>query len=139
MNIFDFMRRKRAPQLTLHDVISRYGALLEKYPIAIVDTSMLPLPKKHMKVVLKGAFARESDPDKAKALETGFMLLCNFQEGVGAVPISGELPKPSDDVRADAAATVTILDRWMPWQKLAVAEADILLAEWRRFKAGEPM
>ena len=38
---------------TLGDVFEAYGALLERYPTAILDSSMLPMSKAKMKVLLK--------------------------------------------------------------------------------------
>jgi hypothetical protein len=31
------------------------------------------------------------------------------------------------------------LDKWLAWEKLSLAEAEILLAEWKQFKEGEPI
>jgi hypothetical protein len=34
---------------------------------------------------------------------------------------------------------MAILDKWKPWANLAYAEMEVLFAEWRRFKEGEPI
>lgn len=129
---------KRSRELTVTDVVSSYGELLEKYPSSILDTTMLPVPKAKMKALLKGLYAKASSPQEANAFETGFVLLANFQDGVGAAPINGELPKGTP-TKASMEADMAILNRWMPWQEKAAAEMDLLLAEWKRFKAGEPI
>jgi len=119
---------------TVEDVVSEYGALIEKYPIAILDASMLPIPKKQMKVALKAAYAQVTSPELHHHLEVGFILLSQFQEGVGPTPIDGgakfkgELP--SDGELAN-------LKKWSAWQNICAAEADNLSAEWKRFLAGE--
>jgi hypothetical protein len=40
---------------------------------------------------------------------------------------------------SDIAADMKRLEKWLAWEKLSLAEADILLAEWQRFKEGEPI
>jgi hypothetical protein len=125
---------KRSPELEVTDVISVYGELLEKYPLSILDTSMLPIPKTKMKVLLKTLYAGASNPELKNSIETGFVFLSNFQDGVGVRPISGKLSKSGS-----AQDNLAILDKWMPWEKVAFAEMEILLAEWKRFKEGEPI
>jgi hypothetical protein len=128
---------KRSAELTVTDVISAYGELLEKYPLSILDTSMLPIPKTKMKALLKTLYARASNPEQKNMLEKGFMFLSNFQDGVGATPISGKLS--TGDAKANLKANMAILEKWMPWEKLSFAEMEILLSEWTRFKEGEPI
>jgi hypothetical protein len=128
---------KQSPELTVAAVISAYGELLEKYPLSILDTSMLPIPKAKMKVLLKGLYAGGDYPEQENAFEIGFMSLSNFQDGVGARPISRKLL--NGDARDNLKANMAILEKLMPWEKLAFAETEILLAEWKRFKAGEPI
>jgi hypothetical protein len=128
---------RQSPELTVTDVISAYSELLEKYPISILDTSMLPIPKTKMKVLLKSLYARTSDPAQRSMFETGFMFLSNFQDGVGATPIRGKLS--SGDAMANLKANMAILDKWKPWENLAYAEMEVLFAEWKRFKEGEPI
>jgi hypothetical protein len=36
--------------------------------------------------------------------------------------------------KADMTADMKKLDKWVAWEKLSLAEVDILLAEWKRFK-----
>ena len=117
--------------------MSEFGGLLEKYPLAIIDISMLPIPKVKMKVILKTLYAQARTTQEQNMFETGFMFLSNFQDGVGATPIDGRLPEGNP--MADVNASIAILDKWLPWQKLSVAEMEILLAEWNRFKQGEPI
>jgi hypothetical protein len=117
--------------------ITAYGELLEKYPLSILDISMLPIPKAKMKVVLKALYAKTSNVEQKNLLEVGFMFLSKFQDGVGATPIDGKLMH--GDVKANLKANMAILDKWRSWEKLSMAEMEILLAEWKRFKEGEPI
>ena len=118
------------------EIIENYGLLLERYPLAVMDVSMLPVPKKDMKAVLKGLYLIEKDPERRSHLEVGYHLLSNFQEGVGPEPIDGRV----DSATSSASSKEEIckvgekLERWLPWSKLSVAEGEILRAEWQRFK-----
>ena len=120
---------------TVDAVMSAYGGLLEKYPLAILDIAMLPAPKTQVKALLKTLYARATTAEQENAAEAGFMFLSKFQDGVGAAPIEGTLSVGNRPTQADIAK----LDRWMAWEKLSSAEMEILMAEWKRFKAGEPI
>ena len=98
---------------------------MEKYPIAVLDVSMLPTPKKQMKVLLKSLYAKATTPEIQNYLAVGFTLLSQFQEGVGPTPIDGTV--------------LAQLDQYLAWAKVTEADADSLTAEWRRFLAGEPI
>jgi hypothetical protein len=97
---------------------------------------MLPIPKKQMKVLLKALYAKATTAELQNYIEVGFTLLSQFQDGVGATPIDarvmslGQLPTQTD---------IAKLEKWSAWQKLSLAEADALMAEWKRFLAGEPI
>jgi hypothetical protein len=119
---------------TVDDVLSVYGALLERYPLAVMNVAMLPILKKQMKVLLKGLYAKAATADLQNTFEVGFHLLSHFQEGVGATPIDGRTASAGQ-----MEAKMAILKKWMPWNTLAMAEAKVLEAEWNRFLAGEPI
>lgn len=123
--------------MTVGEVMSAYGALMEKHPLSIMDISMLPIPKTQMKVLLKGLYAKASNAELANHIEVGFIFLSKFQDGVGATPIDGKLPR--GNLMANLQMEIAILEKWMAWEKLSLAESEILLAEWNRFKAGEPI
>jgi hypothetical protein len=72
-----------------NEVIENYQEMLLKYPVAILDVSMLPVPKAKMKVLLKGMYAKQTKPEFQKYFEQAYMFLSQFQEGVGPKPISG--------------------------------------------------
>jgi hypothetical protein len=133
---------------TIDEVMSAYGALLEKYPLAIMDIAMLPMPKTQMKAMLKALYARAKTAADQNTLEVGFQFLSKFQDGVGATPIDAVTfdGKPALARHHDAdlgrgldADDIAKLDKWLAWDKLSLAETEILMAEWKRFKAGEPI
>jgi hypothetical protein len=119
---------------TVDEVMSAYGALLEKYPVSIMDVAMLPIPKKQMKVLLKALYAKATTAELKNHVEVGFHFLCYFQEGVGTTPIDGRTASAGQ-----MEAKMAILEKWTPWFTLAMAEAEALSAEWKRFLAGEPI
>jgi len=134
---FDWLKSVFVKKQMAGDVIGAYGALLEKYPLVFLDISMLPTSKTKMKVLLKALYAETTDATFANHIEVAFMSLSNFQDGVGSVPIDGKLGAGTS--KADMAADRKKLNKWLPWQKLSVAEMEILIAEWKRFKEGEPI
>jgi len=126
--MFEWFKKKQ----TVEDVVHAYGVLIEgvlieKYPLAIFDVSMLPAPKTKMKTLLKTLYAKTDDEARANQIEIAFIFLSKFQDGVGPIPIE------------NSAHDVKKLDKWLPWEKLSFAEMEILLDEWKRFKEGEPI
>jgi hypothetical protein len=134
--MFDWLKRVFTKEQAVGDAIELYGTLLEKYPSAILDISMLPASKSKMKLLLKALYVEASDATLANAIEVAFISLSNFQDGVGSVPIDAALRGGTS--KADMAADIRKMDKWLPWSKLASAESEILMAEWDRFKNGEP-
>ena len=135
--MFDWLKSVFAKKQTVADAIGAYGALLENYPLAILDISMLPTSKTNMKVLLKALYAKTTDAKFANHIEVAFMSLSKFQDGVGSIPIDGTLSAGTS--KADISTDMKKLDKWLSWQKLSVAEMEILIAEWKRFKEGEPI
>jgi hypothetical protein len=129
--------QKPRPDRTVGDVMTAYGALIEKYPLSILDISILPTSKTNMKVVLKSLYAQANSNEEKALFEAGFMFLSKFQDGVGATPINGKLQ--SGDIKANLNANMAILSKWIAWEKMSMAETEILAAEWRRFLRGEPI
>jgi hypothetical protein len=116
---------------TADDVISTYYQLLRKYPSSILDISMLPVSKEKMKALLKVMHADAINEEQRKRFMTGFIFLCRFQPGVGASPVDGKLLH--GNLEENLEANIKILEKWMPWDKSSVAEAEKLLEEWRYF------
>ena len=127
---------KQPPETTVASAMETYRLLLVEHPVAILDTAMLPIPKTQMKVLLKSLYAKVPTAELRNHIEQGYMFLSNFQDGVGRVPIDGGI-KFSGAVPTQAE--IAQLEKWSAWQKVALAEMDVLSAEWARFKAGEPI
>jgi hypothetical protein len=98
---------------------------------------MLPTSKTNMKVVLKSMYAQANSKEQKAHCETGFMFLSKFQDDVGATPIDGKLR--GGDIKANLNANMAILSKWMAWEKMSMAETEILADEWKRFLGGEPI
>ena len=107
--VFNWFRKKPAPttaeRLTkaIPKVMGIYGALMERHPLAILDTAKLPLPKDEMKLLLKMAWFLNDDPRMRDAVESGYEHLCQFQDGVGVTPINSTLPADPDPEKIIAA------------------------------------
>jgi hypothetical protein len=130
---------KRPPEmkpLTVASVMETYRTLLMDYPVAILDTAMLPITKTQMKVLLKSLYAEVATAELQNYIEQGYMFLSQFQDGVGPVPIDGGI-KFSGAMATKAE--LAQLDKWVAWQQVLLAEMDLLAAEWKRFKEGEPV
>src|SRR5690242_10079280 len=125
--------KKSKTEPSIGDVIAVYATLVEKHGTAILDTSMLPLPKARMKEILKAAYKQTTDAGMRGHLGVGYMFLGNFQDGVGPKPISADLP--SGTSKQEMEETVRILERWKPWNDKAMAESGTLLSEWQTFEA----
>ena len=103
---------------------------MEKYPGAILDASLLPLPKDRMKQVIKEVYATNAFPSAREYLPMAFMTLSNFQDGVGPKPLYPNAPKhPSGDLSE--------LNAWLKWSEKTTNESKELLTEWNRFLAGK--
>jgi hypothetical protein len=126
------------------DAIRKLGALMETYPSAILDTTMLPLPKTEMKTALKQAWLQTKDAQWRNWLEVGYMTLASFQDGVGRTPCQTvHLPDIKPELlknwfQSDAGkTTMAALDNFARWQVLAAKESDFLLAELNQWKAAQ--
>jgi hypothetical protein len=124
------------------DAIQKLRAFMETYPSAILDTTMLPFPKADMKKVLKQAWHQTNDAQLRNLLEVDWMMLANFQDGVGHPPCQAvHLPdiKPESLKKwfqSDVGkTTMAAFDNFARWQSVAAKESDFLLAELNQWKA----
>jgi hypothetical protein len=110
-------------------ILSAYGDLLAKYPTAIMDASWLPVKKQIMVEVFKVAWLNSKSDEARNWIEVGWTLLPNFQEGVGDVPLTPDLPEglPTKETMAN-------LDKYVMWAKLADAEGAIMQHDRDEFK-----
>jgi hypothetical protein len=122
--------------------IKKLATLMEAYPSAILDTTMLPLPKTEMKAALKLAWLQTESAKWRKWLELGYVLLGDFQDDVGPNPIQPvDLPDLKPELLKDwllsnaGRASMEAFKKWQQWQDLAAKESDFLLAELKQWKA----
>jgi hypothetical protein len=135
MTMFGWFKRSR-PERTATDplaealnIISAYGELLTKYPSAIMDASLLPASKKAMVEAFKIAWRGTHSSEARNWIEIGWAFLPNFQDGVGDVPITAEIPNDNP-----TEATIARLREYSLWAKLADAEGAIMQRDRDEFK-----
>ena len=132
---FNWFRKKSAPSTSerltreILKVVSTYGALMTRYPQAILDTSKLPLPKTEMKLLLKQAWLLNDDPHMRDAMEIGYVGLSQFQDGIGETPIDPTLP-----ANADPNKTLAVLEPYLAISGKVHQESAELLAEFADFR-----
>lgn len=123
-------QRKQTAELVsgANAVIARMGALLEGNSGLFMDECRLPLSKAAMKAAFKIAMTVEHDPARFDWLKTGWILLADFQPGIGDTPLS--LPpmpeKPTDEFMAE-------LQRYTTMTKTVANESQTLAAELEEF------
>jgi hypothetical protein len=130
---FSLFRKKAKPSTTerlsrlIPKMLDAYGALMEHYPTAILDTSRLPFPKADMKLLLKIAWL--ADPSGREPIEYGYIHLAHFQDGIGDKPIDCNLPADGDLAKA-----IAVLGPYVAISEKTTQEMKLLLAEWQDFK-----
>jgi hypothetical protein len=102
---------------------------MQLHPFAICDVALLPLPKADMKNALKVAWDLAARDGHRAEIEAGFLYLSQFQEGVGAEPISGDFPATADPVE-----TAALVNHWIPWSTLCQEDKWSLWVELAEFK-----
>ncbi|SRR5579875_230555 len=140
---------KKTPELTREekaravalDATSRYGEILERGTALIYDVSALPLPKADMKHALKYAWRVAPSDEVRDAIQACFVLLGQFQEGVGSTPIEGVSPTDAEEACKDKDAMAAYLRRRLPewellqsWMAKSQAEMLELAIEFDQFK-----
>lgn len=118
-----------AGELSPWEPLPRLRDLMRRHPLAICDTTMLPLPKPEMKNALKIAWELATDDPQRAEIEAGFLYLSQFQDGIGAQPIEGDFPATPDPVM-----TANLVNRWIPWSVLCEEEKWSLWLELLEFK-----
>jgi len=105
-------------------VIGRYAELMEKHGGTYMDESWLPLDKPGMKTILKLALTIEKDEKNIDWLKAGWLLLADFQPGIGETPVTmPELPEDFAEARQPE-----FLKSFEEWSKIL----DRVTAEMRR-------
>jgi hypothetical protein len=107
-----------------------------KYPVEVMDVSMLPIPKKQMKALLKALYAKATTSEQQNYIEVSFTLLSQFQDGVGPLPSD---PRTKFKGKIPTDAELAEMKKSTEWLTRSLTEAESLRAEWKRFLTGEPI
>ena len=106
-------------------IVAAYGKLLEKHPLGILDSKLLPLPKPRMKSMLKLAYRRARTEGERRRIEQLYIGLSSFQSGIGDIPIDPD--KPGSARHLQAAAHRSLM-------RQIAEESRALLEEFKAFK-----
>ena len=107
-------------------ILGQYGGLLDKYPMAFIDETWLPVNKLTMKAVFKMAWLMYPEPRHRGAVERAWMSLSYFQPGIGDAPIDCQISpgRPAHEV-------IKIME---PYLRLSAAAKDSAAADRHEFK-----
>jgi hypothetical protein len=116
------------PQPSDADLLGAFGRLMERYPRALLGTARLPASKQKMKAVIKEVWRQE--PKLRADLDIAYLYLSQFQDGIGVAVIDlhcmGLNPLNQE--------TVEMVEHWLAWEKVSMAEMEILMQEWEKFE-----
>jgi hypothetical protein len=110
-------------------IVKDYGAALESRKSQLVDASELPHPKPVIKRAMIAAISITQDAKMREALKSSFVLLADWQEGVGPGPHPFEAALQIKDIRASANAVHAASPTYMALSAKVLAEMQELLAE----------
>lgn len=126
-------------------LLGALGELMERHPTALMGTRRLPAPKQAMKTVIKEAWRQE--PRLRPQLMQAYLYLSHFQDGIGDAVLDSKLPdlkKGADGTPDLEAVRQLAIDmtgpkgenfrQWIEWEKVSLAEMQILSEEWRTFE-----
>ena len=112
-------------------VVPAYGQIMEKFPLVILPSYKLPLPKDEMKIALKLAWSLSPDENLRGFVMAAFCHLANFRDDIDA-PIDPTLPKG-----ADPREVSKILAPYLAVSPQVLKETEGLVAEFEEFKRGQ--
>jgi hypothetical protein len=102
MGLFDRLFRRRAPPSTpkvtvaeIENVVHTYSEAMLSKKSVIADVSELPYTKATIKAALLAAISATTDAKMRDQLKSSYVMLADFQEGVGSKPYSFD-PKLQD-------------------------------------------
>jgi hypothetical protein len=108
-------------------IITLYAELLEKYPIAFIDETWLPVDKSSMKSAFKAAWILANDDDGREWIQDAWISLSMFQPGIGHVPVMCET------LDGIVNEDMNILNGWLLLSRIGQAEEETNKAEIRAF------
>ncbi len=114
-------------------VVTAYGAILESGPVpgTVADDSELPFPKETIKQALLLLLRTRSDPKLREHLKSGFILLADWQSGVGPVRLGVDFTKIdlTQDAMVLAKRHKADAEAAEKWLAVAKAEQEALVTE----------
>jgi hypothetical protein len=115
-------------------IIQEYGTSLENhrpFSLSALDASNLPYPKEEIKKALIFGLRTASDSQRKEKLRVAYLLLANYQEGVGTEDQDFDLSDMdlNDDPMKLAAAISTKLEGGKDWRSIVETEHEILRQE----------
>ena len=110
-------------------IVVTYAALLQAHPCHFMDAAWLPADKHKMIEIFKKLWLG-GDEERRNKVENWWCLLARFQAGVGAIPITYEIP--NDITVKEWRERVEQVERW---GELVTAEDKSYEREIKRFKA----
>jgi hypothetical protein len=84
-------RAPKAPPMDVREIARAYGAVLASRKSMYADASALPYPKRTIKSALIAALSVIEDAQTREDLKAAYVMLAEFQEGIGAGPYPWEL------------------------------------------------
>jgi len=111
-------------------VLDRYGELMEKYTMSFADASLLPVDKASMKKAFWAGWFMAEDDEQREAIKVGWLMLHQFQEGVGEKPVGANI-----DPSADPKEVMKVLGPYLEWVEKTKAEKEADKKEMYEFVA----
>ena len=120
-------------------VIQAYGRILEHSaptPGCIADASKLPFPKERIREALKRAIGTTADERSRQQLGTAYLLLADWQPGVGKEAVGIDLVKGrySDDAINRAGQLAADSERARSFEAMREQELERLRSDLRRLR-----
>ncbi len=98
----------------------------------VTDLKYLPASKDALETALLIAMHAQSDPRQISLMKAGYLLLSQFQPGVGDVVVTFQPRSIPDDPVALAQAVSELMPEYMRWQDAMRQEEEQLAAELSR-------
>jgi len=114
-------------------VVHDYGVAMSSISAAgrgcIADVRRLPHPKERIKEALALMLGATDEADLRERLKSSYLLLADWQEGVGDTIVPMRLPEEAVDVSAAGAAKSAAWEAWEKWRPRVLQEERALKAE----------
>jgi hypothetical protein len=111
-------------------IVNDYGAAIESRKSAFADDSELPNPKPVIKAAMIAAIQVVQDAKARELLKTNFVLLADWQEGIGPGPHDLDVAdRPGETIQEQAKRISETAPAYMAILKRVTTEMQGLLAE----------